>query len=110
MARARAVPSESARMTAEQSLAGADPRDPRASMICGDPKALPALLIAAGERDVLDGDAIRMAERQTQANIRSEFRSPPDSRRSFPALASATPETVAAIARMADCMNAKVDQ
>jgi len=55
-----------ARLFAGCYLAGADPRNPYASPLYGDPAGLPPTLIHVGSDEILHDDAVRMAE-----NLRS---------------------------------------
>ncbi len=48
-------------------LAGADPRNPYASPLYGDPTGLPPVLIMVGSDEVLRDDAVRMADRMRAA-------------------------------------------
>jgi epsilon-lactone hydrolase len=48
---------------ADTYLAGADPKNPYASPLYGDPTGLPPILIHVGSEEVLLDDAVRMAER-----------------------------------------------
>jgi acetyl esterase/lipase len=54
-------------------LGGADPRDPLASPLFGDPGGLPPLLIQVGTTESLFGDAIRVAERARSAGVEVEL-------------------------------------
>lgn len=54
-------------------LAGADPRNPYASPLYGDPHDLPPTLIQVGEDEILRDDAVRMAEKMQQAGCRVEL-------------------------------------
>ena len=48
-------------------LGGADPRNPYASPLYGDPAGLPPSLIQVGSDEILLDDAVRMAERMSRA-------------------------------------------
>jgi epsilon-lactone hydrolase len=48
-------------------LAGADPRNPYASPLFGDPSGLPPTLIHVGSDEILRDDAVRMAEKMRTA-------------------------------------------
>lgn len=48
-------------------LAGADPRNPYASPLFGDPTGLPPTLIQVGSDEILRDDAVRMAEKMQAA-------------------------------------------
>jgi monoterpene epsilon-lactone hydrolase len=54
-------------------LAGADPRDPGASPLYGDPAGLPPSLIQVGSDEILRDDALRMAERMRAADCAVEL-------------------------------------
>ena len=54
-------------------LAGADPRDPYASPLYGDPTGLPPTLIQVGSEEILRDDAVRMAEMMQRANCQAEL-------------------------------------
>ncbi|MCB2064953.1 MAG: alpha/beta hydrolase [Novosphingobium sp.] len=57
------------RMMAQAYLAGADPRDPRASLIHADLSGLPRLLVQTGGAEVLRDDGVRLAERARVAGV-----------------------------------------
>lgn len=57
------------KMMAQAYLAGADPRDPRASLVHADLSGLPPLLIQTGGAEVLRDDGVRLAERARQAGV-----------------------------------------
>lgn len=48
-------------------LAGADPRNPHASPLYGDPAGLPPTLVHVGSDEILNDDAVRMADRMRAA-------------------------------------------
>jgi acetyl esterase/lipase len=52
---------------AAQYLAGADPREPYASPLYGDPRGLPPTLIQVGSDEILVDDSVRMANRMREA-------------------------------------------
>ncbi len=54
-------------------LAGADPRNPYASPLCGDASGLPPTLIQVGGDEVLLDDAVRMAGRLKAAGCKVEI-------------------------------------
>jgi acetyl esterase/lipase len=54
-------------------LAGADPRNPYASPLYGDPQGLPPTLIQVGSDEILLNDGMRMAERMRAAGCRVEL-------------------------------------
>jgi monoterpene epsilon-lactone hydrolase len=54
-------------------LAGASPRDPRASPLYAEPKGLPPLLIHVAEDELLRDDALRFAARARQAGVETKL-------------------------------------
>jgi monoterpene epsilon-lactone hydrolase len=54
-------------------LAGADPRNPYASPLYGDPSGLPPTLIQVGSDEILRDDAVRMAEKLKAAGCDVEI-------------------------------------
>jgi acetyl esterase/lipase len=62
-----------ARAFANFYLGGADPRNPYASPIFGDPRGLPPSLIQVGSDEVLRDDAERMARNLRQAGCIAEL-------------------------------------
>jgi epsilon-lactone hydrolase len=54
-------------------LAGADPRNPYASPLFGDPSGLPPTLIHVGSDEILRDDAVRMAEKMRTAGCDVEI-------------------------------------
>jgi epsilon-lactone hydrolase len=58
---------------AEGYLAGADPRNPYASPLFGDPSGLPPTLIHVGSDEILRDDAVRMAEKMRTAGCDVEI-------------------------------------
>jgi len=54
-------------------LNGADPRDPYASPLYGDPAGLPPTLIHVGSDEILRDDAVRMAEKMRAADCSVEL-------------------------------------
>ncbi len=56
-------------MMADAYLAGADPRDPRASLLHADLSGLPPILIQTGGAEVLRDDAVRLAERARESGV-----------------------------------------
>ena len=79
-------------------LAGADPRDPYASPLYGDPSGLPPVLIQVGSDEVLRDDAVRMAEKLRAANPLSELQIWPLMPHVWQAYAPVLPEARAAVA------------
>jgi epsilon-lactone hydrolase len=55
-------------------LGNADPADPRASPLLGDPAGFPPLLFHVGEREILRDDSVRMAERARAAGVETRLR------------------------------------
>jgi acetyl esterase/lipase len=64
---------EPAPRVVELCLAGADPRNPYASPLYGDPTGLPPTLILVGGDDVLRDDAVRMADKMRAAGCNVEI-------------------------------------
>jgi monoterpene epsilon-lactone hydrolase len=54
-------------------LAGADPRDPRASPLYADLTGLPPMLLFASRHEILRDDTLRLAERATAAGVEVEL-------------------------------------
>ena len=81
-------------------LAGADPRDPYASPLYGDPSGLPPTLIQVGSDEVLLDNAVRMAERMRAAGCAVELEIWPRMPHVWHAFATIMPEARAAIARI----------
>jgi epsilon-lactone hydrolase len=55
-------------------LAGADPRDPRASPLFGDLSGLPPILLHVGESELLRDDSVRFAKAARAAGSRAELK------------------------------------
>jgi acetyl esterase/lipase len=81
-------------------LAGADPRNPYASPLYGDPSGLPPVLIQVGSDEILRDDAVRMAEQLRQENPRSRLQIWPRMPHAFQLFVPALPEAHAAIAQI----------
>jgi epsilon-lactone hydrolase len=81
-------------------LAGADPRNPYASPLYGDPSGLPPVLIQVGSDEILRDDAVRMAEQLQQENPRSRLQIWPRMPHAFQLFVPALPEAHAAIAKI----------
>lgn len=81
-------------------LAGADPRDPYASPLYGDPSGLPPTLIQVGSDEILRDDAVRMAEKMRRAKCPVELEIWPCMPHAWHLLAPALPEAVSAIAKI----------
>ena len=82
-------------------LGGADPRDPYASPLYGDPRGLPPTLIQAGGDEVLLDDGVRMAEKMQAAGCDVELQVWPRMPHVFQLLATVMPEARAAVAEIA---------
>jgi epsilon-lactone hydrolase len=78
-------------------LAGADPRNPYASPLYGDPAGLPPTLIQVGSDEVLRDDAMRMAEKMRGANCQVDLQIWPRAPHCWHLLAPILPEARAAI-------------
>jgi acetyl esterase/lipase len=65
-------------------LAGADPRDPRASPLFGDLAGLPPLMIHVGSEEVLLSDSVSLAERAAMAGAEVSLKVFPDMLHDFP--------------------------
>lgn len=79
-------------------LAGADPRDPYASPLYGDPAGFPPTLLHVGGDEILRDDAVRMAEKMRRANCQVELEIWPRMPHGWHAMAPFLPEARAAIA------------
>ncbi len=79
-------------------LAGADPRNPYASPLYGDPTGLPPTLIHVGGDEILYDDAVRMAEKMRTAGCAVELRIWPRMPHVWHLLAPMLPEAKFAIA------------
>ncbi|WBO21330.1 alpha/beta hydrolase [Sphingomonas abietis] len=99
---------ESATGMAKRFLGEADARNPLASVLYGDFSGLPPLHLEAGENDLLFSDSTRLVRRLEDYAVPVDFHATPGAIHSFPALASATPEGQAAIARMAAFMRTRL--
>ena len=64
---------EQAPTLASYYLGGADPRNPYASPLYGDPAGLPPTLIQVGSDEILRDDAVRMADKMRAAGCRVEI-------------------------------------
>jgi acetyl esterase/lipase len=81
-------------------LAGADPRNPHASPLYGDPRGLPPSLILVGGDEILRDDAVRMAERLHAAGCTAELEIWPRMPHIWPLFARILPEGARAIERI----------
>ena len=82
-------------------LAGGDPRDPYASPHYADPKGLPALYIQVGDEEVLLDDAVRFADKATQAGVDVKLDIFPEMQHVFQLAAGNMPEADDAIRKIA---------
>jgi epsilon-lactone hydrolase len=98
------VPVELAPRAVDLYLAGADPRNPYASPLYGDPTGLPPALILVGGDDVLRDDAVRMADKMRAAGCRVEIEVWPHMWHVWLMLMRVMPEAKAAIVRIARFM------
>jgi acetyl esterase/lipase len=83
-------------------LAGADPRNPYASPLNGDPTGLPPSLIQVGSDEILLDDAVRMAERMRRAGCEVALEIWPRMPHVWHAFAPLMPEALRAIARIGE--------
>jgi acetyl esterase/lipase len=93
------IPVEHAERAVALYLAGADPRNPRASPLYGDPAGLPPTLILVGGDEVLRDDAVRMAERLQAAGCDVALEVWPRMFHAWHMLVRVMPEAKAAVAR-----------
>jgi acetyl esterase/lipase len=98
------IPVELAPRVVDLCLAGADPRNPYASPLYGDPTGLPPTLILVGGDDILRDDAVRMAEKMRAAGCHVEIEVWPHMWHVWHMLMRVMPEAKAAIARIAKFM------
>lgn len=82
---------------AKDYLAGADPHDPYASPLYGDPSGLPPTLIQASGGEVLRDDAVRMADSMRRAGCDVELQIWPGMAHTWQLLAPFVPEARRAI-------------
>jgi monoterpene epsilon-lactone hydrolase len=94
---------------AAQYLAGADPRDPYASPLYGDPTGLPPSLIQVGSDEILRDDAVRMAERMRGAGCAVELEIWPRMPHVWHAFAWVLPEARRAIERIGAFVRQETD-
>jgi acetyl esterase/lipase len=85
---------------AAQYLAGADPRDPYASPLYGDPRGLPPTLLQVGSDEILRADSERMAQRMRDAGCTVVLEVWPRMPHVWHAFAPILPEARRAIARV----------
>ena len=91
-----------ARAFADSYLAGADPKNPYASPLYGDPVGLPPSLIQVGSDEILRDDADRMAERLRGAGCNVELEVWPRMPHVWQLFARILPEGRRAIERIGD--------
>ena len=85
---------------AAEYLAGADPRNPYASPLYGDPTGLPPTLIHVGGDEILRDDAVRMADKMRAAHCQVELQIWPRMPHVWHLLAPVLPEAKFAIANI----------
>ena len=95
------IPVEQAPRLVDLFLAGADPRNPYASPLYGDPTGLPPTLILAGGDEVLRDDAVRMADKMQAAGCDVEIEIWPHMWHAFYLSTRGLPEAKVALARIA---------
>jgi monoterpene epsilon-lactone hydrolase len=98
------IPVELAPRVVDLCLAGADPRNPYASPLYGDPAGLPPTLILVGGDEVLRDDAVRMADRMRAAGCHVEIEIWPLMWHAWYLQTRGMREATAAIARIAAFM------
>jgi len=87
---------------AELYLNGADPGDPLASPLYGDPHGLPPLLLHVSEIEVLLSDSLRFAEQARAAGVAMELKVWPEMAHVFQLFARVIPEARRSIAEIGD--------
>jgi acetyl esterase/lipase len=87
-------------------LGGADPHDPYASPLYGDPHGLPPTLFQVGSDEILRDDAVRMADRMKAAGCTVELQVWPRMPHVFQVMAAVMPEARAAMAEIARFLHA----
>jgi monoterpene epsilon-lactone hydrolase len=102
------IPVELAPRVVDLILGGADPRNPYASPLYGDPTGLPPTLILVGGDDTLRDDATRMADKMRAAGCRIEIEVWPHMWHVWHMLVRVMPEARAAVARIAGFMQDKL--
>ena len=85
---------------AAQYLAGADPHNPYASPLYGDPRGLPPTLIHVGSDEILRDDSVRMAQRLRETGCNVTLEVWPRMPHVWHAFAPVMPEATRAIARI----------
>jgi monoterpene epsilon-lactone hydrolase len=89
-------------LVAAQYLGGADPRDPYASPLYGDPAGLPPTLFHVGSDEILRDDSVRMADKMRAAKCHVELEIWPRMPHVWHLFAPFLPEARRAIARIGD--------
>jgi acetyl esterase/lipase len=89
-------------------LRGADPRNPYASPLYGDPTGLPPTLFNVGSDEILLDDAVRMAERMEAAGCDVEIEIWPQMPHVWHLYARLLPEARRAIARIGAFLEEKL--
>jgi len=95
------IPVEQVPRVVDLCLAGANPRNPYASPLYGDPTGFPATLILVGGDEVLRDDAVRMADKMRAAGCPVEIEVWPRMWHAWHMCTRGMPEAKAAIARIA---------
>jgi acetyl esterase/lipase len=85
---------------AAQYLGGADPRDPYASPLHGDPRGLPPTLLQVGGDEILRDDSVRMAQKMREAGCNVTLEIWPRMPHVWHAFAPMMPEANRGIARV----------
>ena len=91
-------------------LAGADPRNPYASPLYGDPTGLPPTLIQVGSDEILRDESVRMAARLRDAGCAVELEIWPRMPHVWHGFVSVMPEAQRAIARIGDFVRQKTGE
>ncbi|MCA9717608.1 MAG: alpha/beta hydrolase [Myxococcales bacterium] len=81
-------------------LAGADPRDPLASPLYGDPAGFPPLLMQVGDAELLRDDTVRFAERARERGVDVTLEVWPDMIHVWQLFTGVFPEAQAAVERV----------
>jgi len=102
------IPVELAPRLVDLCLAGANPRNPYASPLYGDPTGLPPTLILVGSDEVLPDDAVRIADKMRATGCHVEIEVWPHMWHVWYMCMRVMPEAKAAIARIAKFMDDKL--
>ena len=102
------IPVELAPRLVDLCLAGANPRNPYASPLYGDPTGLPPTLILVGSDEVLRDDAVRIADKMRTTGCHVEIEVWPHMWHVWYMCMRVMPEAKAAIARIAKFMDDKL--